>query len=415
MLQDVLARLARTSQAFFRRVQRGEQAGFPRFKGRTRCHSFTFKEDGNGARLDTGCLVLAKIGRIAVHWSRPLKGTPKSVTLSHEADGWYVSFSCAEAPTEPLPPTGQETGIDVGLKVFLLTADGQPVENPRHYRQAEKALKKAQQRVCRRKKGSKRRRKTVQVLARQHQHVRRHRHDCPHKPALARVRAYDTLSVAALQLANLSRRPEPKPNGTGGYDHTGASRKAGLTTSMHDAGWRHVLTILAYKILAYTAAWAGKRRAAVHPAYTAQECCGCGERIYTSLSVRTHVCTHCGLLLDRDANAALNSHGRGQRLRGVPALARAMTREPVGREPVRSVRYPAFRLVILGPLLILGLFLGQHPTHGTPPARRTLRVCGVPAPGRVAILVLVPSATAGTKRAAPALRRRRDRDAAGHE
>src|SRR6516165_7382433 len=77
VLQDVLARLDRTYQAFFRRMQRGEKAGFPRFKGRDRFHSFTYKEFGNGARLDNGCLVLAKIGRIAVRWSQPIAGTPK--------------------------------------------------------------------------------------------------------------------------------------------------------------------------------------------------------------------------------------------------------------------------------------------------------------------------------------------------
>ena len=88
ILQDVLARLNKTYQAFFRRVQRGEQAGFPRFKGRNRSHSCTSKEYGNGARLDNGCLVLSKIGRIRVHWSRPIEGTPKIVTLSKVADGW---------------------------------------------------------------------------------------------------------------------------------------------------------------------------------------------------------------------------------------------------------------------------------------------------------------------------------------
>jgi putative transposase len=177
VLQDVLARLDTTYQAFFRRVQAGEQPGFPRFQGRERYHSFTYKEYGNGARLDNGFLVLSKIGRIAVRWSRPVQGSIKTVTVSREADGWYVCCSCAEVPTQPLPLTGCETGIDVGLKVFLVTADGQLVENPRHSRTAETALKKAQQRVCRRKKGSKRRQKAVRVLAKRHQHVRRQRQD----------------------------------------------------------------------------------------------------------------------------------------------------------------------------------------------------------------------------------------------
>ena len=119
VLQDVLARLDRAYQAFFRRLSNGEQPGFPRFQGRNRYHSFTYKQYGNGARLDNGYLVVAKPGRIRVQWSRPLEGTPKTVTVSREADGWYVGFSCADVPTQPLPLTGRETGIDMGLKVFL--------------------------------------------------------------------------------------------------------------------------------------------------------------------------------------------------------------------------------------------------------------------------------------------------------
>src|SRR6516165_1957142 len=235
VLQDVLARLDKTYQAFFQRKQAGKKAGFPRFQGRERYHSFTYKEYGNGARLENGHLVLSKIGRLAVRWSRPIQGTIKTVTISKAADGWYVSFSCAEVPTKPLPLTGRETGIDVGLKVFLLTADGLPVANPRHYRKAERALKKAQQRVSRRKKGSHRRRKAVQVLAKRHQHVRRQRSDFHHKLALYLVRAYDTIYVEAIQPANLSRRPAPKPDENGTYEHNGASRKAGLNKSIQDA------------------------------------------------------------------------------------------------------------------------------------------------------------------------------------
>src|SRR5215469_2434255 len=181
VLQDVLARLDRTYQAFFRRVQHGEKPGFPRFHGKERYHSFTYKEYGNGAQFDNGYLVLAKIGRIAVHWSRPLQGTPKTVTVSQEADGWYVAVSCAEVPAQPLPETGRETGIDVGLKVFLVTADGEVVDNPRHYRRAERHLVKCQRRVSKRKKGSHRRRKAVRLLAKAHQHVRRQRCDFHHK------------------------------------------------------------------------------------------------------------------------------------------------------------------------------------------------------------------------------------------
>jgi putative transposase len=88
VLQDVLTRLDRAFQAFFRRVEKGEQPGYPRFQGANRYHSFTYKQFGNGATLDHGDLVLVKIGRIAVRWSRPLEGTVKTVTIIQEADGW---------------------------------------------------------------------------------------------------------------------------------------------------------------------------------------------------------------------------------------------------------------------------------------------------------------------------------------
>src|SRR6516164_1636376 len=105
VLQDVLTRLDRAFAAFFRRVQAGETPGYPRFHGANRYTSFTYKQFGNGATLDNGLLVLSKIGRIAVRWSRPIEGTPKPVTISREADGWYASFSCTEVPTQPLPRT----------------------------------------------------------------------------------------------------------------------------------------------------------------------------------------------------------------------------------------------------------------------------------------------------------------------
>jgi putative transposase len=218
-----------------------------------------------------------------------------------------------------LPLTGQETGIDVGLKSFLALADGTMVENPRHSRQAEKALKRAQRRVSRRKKGSQRRRKAVKLLAKKHQKVARQRRDFHHKTALSLVRKSDTIYHEAIGAKNLSARPKPKPDGNGGYLPNGARAKAGLNKSIHDAGWSQFLSILACK-----AAYAGKRVEAVSPAYTTQECSGCGELVPKSLSVRTHVCSSCGLVLDRDTNAALNILWAGQARQGAGAGAAAL-------------------------------------------------------------------------------------------
>src|SRR5260221_4593075 len=183
VLQDVLARLDKTFQAFFRRVKAGEKAGYPRFRSRSRYNSFAYKEFGNGAMLDHGFLVLSKIGRIALRWSRPIAGAPKTVTISREADGYYVCFSCADVPVQPLPPTGQETGIDVGLASFATLSNGEHIFNPRWYASAERRLKTAQRCVCRRKKGGRRRGKAVNLLARAHLKVQRQRQDFHHKEA----------------------------------------------------------------------------------------------------------------------------------------------------------------------------------------------------------------------------------------
>ncbi|HEU5200682.1 MAG TPA: transposase [Ktedonobacterales bacterium] len=319
VLQDVVRRLDKAMHAFFRRVKAGEKPGYPRFQGRTRYHSFTYGEYDNGARLDGGVLSLSKFGRVAIRLHRPIEGTPKTVTISKEADGWYACISCAHVPNQPLPLTGQETGIDVGLKSFLALADDTFIENPRYYRTAEKALKRAGRRVCRRKRGSNRRRKAVKLLARKHQKIARQRRDFQHKTALSLVRQYDAIYYEAIQSRNLSARPQPKPDGNGGYLHNGASQKAGLNTSILDAGWSQFLTILACK-----AVYAGKRAEAVPPAYTTQDCSGCGERVPKSLSVRTHVCPSCGLVLDRDTNAALNILRAGQARQGAVAVAAAL-------------------------------------------------------------------------------------------
>ena len=297
VLQDVLARLDKTYQAFFRRIREGKATpGYPRFHGHNRFNSFTYKEVGNGARLegspDNGFLVLSKIGRLAVRWSRPLEGTPKTVTMSREADGWYVCISCADVPMEPLPPTGQETGIDLGLASFATLADGTMIHNPRCYRKVERRLKTAQRKVARRKKGSNRRRKAVKLLAKAHLKVKRQRADFHHKTALHLVQQHDTIYHEDLQTVNMFKNHH-------------------LAKSIADAGWSAFLSILAAK-----AAYAGRRVVAVPPAYTSQRCSDCGVVVKKGLSVRWHRCPECGASLHRDHNAARNIERLGQSLRG---------------------------------------------------------------------------------------------------
>ena len=259
-----------------------------------RYNSFTYPQVGDhgGARLDNGFLVLSKIGRIAVRWSPPLDGSPKTVTISQEADGWYACFFCADEPTQPLPSTGQETGIDLGIGAFATLPNGTRIFAPGWYRKSERALKKAQRRVSRRRKGSNRRRKAVTLLAKAHQKVRRQRQDFHHKTALALVRENDTIYYENLQVRNMLRNQH-------------------LAKSIQDAGWTAFLDILAYK-----AACADRRVVAVNPAFTSQRCSGCGVMVAKGLSVRWHMCPECGTSLHRDHNAAKNIERAGQALQG---------------------------------------------------------------------------------------------------
>ena len=307
VLQDVVLRVDHTYKAFFCRVANGEKPGYPRFKGRNCYHSFTYPQWGKGASLVGGRLRLSKIGHLAVRWSRPLEGTPKTVTIIEEADGWYVCFSCADISVQPLPLTGEEIGIDLGLESFATLANGEHIANPRHYRKAEKSLAKAQRRKDRCKRGSKRRRKAVKLLAKKHQKVARQRRDFHHKTALALLKQYDTVYFEALQVANLAQN-----------EH--------LAKSIYDSGWSQFCSILVFK-----AANAGKQAIAVPPAHTSQQCSGCGVLVQKGLSVRWHKCPECGASLHRDHNAALNIQWVGQTHRGAAPRMR-------GVEP----RIPAF-------------------------------------------------------------------------
>jgi putative transposase len=244
-LPEVILRVDRAFQAFFQRIGEGQTPGYPRFHGSTRYNSytsytsFTYPQFENGVRLDNGFLVLSKIGRIAVRWSRPIEGAPKTVTICREADGWYVAISCADVPVQPLPATGQETGIDLDIEAFATVSKGTRIFTPGWDRKAERALKTAQRRVARRKRGSNRRRKAVTLLANAHHKVRRQRTDFHHKVALRLLRENDAIYHENLQPANRVK----------GHH---------LAKSINDAGWGAFLIILGHK-----AACAGRRRVGV--------------------------------------------------------------------------------------------------------------------------------------------------------
>ncbi|MCL5997426.1 MAG: transposase [Chloroflexi bacterium] len=281
ILQVVVADLDKAFQAFFRRVKAGETPGYPRFKGRNRFDSFGFKEYGNGFKLDGRRLKLSGVGRIAVRWHRELEGTIKTLRIKRKAGQWYACFACEVEP-KPLPATGRDVGIDVGIHHLIATSDGEMMENPKWYRAEQAKLRVLQRTVARRRKGGSNRGKAVLRLQRQHARIANRRSDCLKKLAHDLVARYDRIALEDLQVSNMAHHPH-------------------LSKSILDAGWGYLQSHLAHK-----AAEAGRVVFLVNPACTSKTCSSCGLVFETlTLSDRWVACS-CGASLDRDVNAALN-------------------------------------------------------------------------------------------------------------
>jgi len=300
VLQDVLLRLKRAFDNFFRRVANGEEPGYPRFQGRNRYNSFTYPQGGYSLTHDRR-LCLSKIGSIKITLHRPIEGAIKTCTIKYEAGQWYAVVSCEVKPPEPLPGVESEVGIDLGVTHFAALSDGTFIESPRYYRKAQKKLEKLQQALSRKKRGSHRREKARKAVAKAHRKIANQRRDFHHKQAKQLVKQHQTIVFEELEITNISKRAKPKQDEeTGQYLPNGAAAKSGLNKSILDAGWGQFQQIVSHK-----AACAGRDVLKVNPHSTSQVCSQCGTVRKKTLDERWHSC-ECGCELDRDTNAAIN-------------------------------------------------------------------------------------------------------------
>jgi putative transposase len=208
-------------------------------------------------------------------------------------------------------------GIDLGIASFLTTSDGEHIPNPRPLAVATDRLAAAQQSLARKKRGSNRRRKAVRKIANIHAKVRRTRLDHARKAALTLVRKHDVIVHEALQVANMTRRPKPRPVGDGTYEPNGATAKAGLNRSIHDAGWGVFLDVLRAK-----AESAGRVVIEVTAAHTSQRCAECGHVAAGNRASQAEFrCLACGHEANADVNAAKNILRAGLALREVQHAA----------------------------------------------------------------------------------------------
>ncbi len=299
VLQNVLKRADTSLQNFFRRVKTGDKPGYPRYKGYGWYDSLTYPQSGfslSDTSKGNQRVKLSKVGEVRIRLHRAISGKIKTCTIKRELNSWYVCLACEVEP-EGLPKTYQDVGIDVGIEKFAALSDGKTITNPQYLRHSEDKLKYEQRKLSRKKKGSNSRKKQKQRLARVHQKIKYQRNDFLHKESYKLVNNYDIIVFEELQIKNMIKNHH-------------------LAKSISDVSWNKFSQYTTYK-----AASAGKEVILVNPRNTSQMCSHCGNKVAKSLAVRTHNCPTCGLILDRDINAAINILRLGISPGGATAIA----------------------------------------------------------------------------------------------
>ena len=285
-----------TFDRFLKGDSNGKRSGRPRFKSRERYRTFTYPQVKDGC-LQGSLITLPMFGIVKVILHRPIPNgfKIKTASVTKKADGYYLTLSLEDATVPTIKPDfnpNSITGIDVGLKEFLTTSEGETVAIPQYYRKSLKRLRIIQKRVSRRKKGSNSRKKAVKQLGKQHKKVADKRKDFHFKTANNLLKKYDVVAVEDLNVKGLARTR--------------------LAKSILDAGWSSFLSILTNK-----AVNAGLLVIPVKASGTSQDCSSCGDKVPKKLHIRWHDCPNCGCSLDRDHNAARNIKNRAE---GHPVL-----------------------------------------------------------------------------------------------
>ncbi len=287
--QQNLKRLEKAWERWVKPDKSGRRGGIPRFKKVGDLRSFTFprvNSEKAGANIKDGILTLSKIGSMPIILHRPLPDgfTPKTCTIVKKADGWYACISLEDDTVpQPLPLNEIKSaiGVDVGLKEFLTTSDGDTEPIQQNFRRSQKRLARQQRRLARMQKGLKNAQKQKNRIARIHQRIQRQRKEFHLQVAHKLVKAYDLIGVEDLNIKGLAR--------------------TNLAKSILDAAWGEFITILEA-----VAVRRGVRVVKVKPHGTTVDCSTCGWEVPKTLGIRIHDCPKCLTVLDRDENAAIN-------------------------------------------------------------------------------------------------------------
>jgi putative transposase len=290
------------------------------FAGRARCPRFKSRADRQAAHytrsaftLRGGVLRLAKMKvPLRFTWTWPDTDVtaldPSTVIVAREPDGrWYVTFTADTAELAPLPGTGRAVGVDLGVKDFAVTSDGERIANPRHLERRARNLARYQRRLARCRKGSNNRAKAKAQVARAHRKVRNARQDFLHRASTHLVRSNDVIVIEDLNVVGLVRNHR-------------------LARAISDCGWGEFRRQLAYKSERY-----GRELVVISRWYpSSKTCSACGHLLAElSLSTRQWTCPSCRARQDRDVNAAKN----------ILAAGRAVARDSPGDACGGDVRH----------------------------------------------------------------------------
>jgi putative transposase len=304
LCRGTLKRLDRAFNGFYRRVQRGEAPGFPRFRSARRWNSLQW-EDGSGWKItEAQRLRLLGVGHVKMNYHRPHEGVPKAITVKREGHKWWVNVRCVDVPPRPLPPTGRDVGIDLGVVNIVALSEGEPILAERFGSRARTKLADAQRSLATKQRGSNRRRRQVEVVARCHRKVANQRRNASHQLSRRLVNEYDFIAIEDLAIKNMVRRPTPRPDpeNPGAFRPNGAAAKAGLNRSNLDAGWGELVSMILYK-----AECAGREVVKVSAHHTSQRCASCGHVDASNRVTQAEFrCRRCAHQDHADRNAAKN-------------------------------------------------------------------------------------------------------------
>ena len=294
-LQSALKFLDVAYQNFFRRLKKGEKPGFPTFKRKHESRqSYTTRCTDKNIQIFERAVKLPKLGKVKCRVSKHVQGRILSATVSLAPSGkYFVSLCCTDVFIDTLPSNGKSVGIDLGIKSLVVSSDGFTYQNHKYFASSQKKLAKLQRQLSRKTKGSKRRDKARQKVARLYERITNQRNDMLHKLSTKLVRENDIICMEDLAIKNMVKNHK-------------------LAKFIADASWGEFRRQLTYK-----AKWYGRELIVIDRFYpSSQLCSACGARWSGTkdLSVREWTCPVCGAVHDRDVNAAKNILSEGLRI-----------------------------------------------------------------------------------------------------